>query len=153
MVLSPLLSLYLVFTQASQRHHHRQYHHVILSEHLHRRCTFAPRHGFRSIPSETLSTQAQAPHTTSSTYTERLWPPKNGESKPLASNDSSDVQGGEDTNQTTTIETEVESSEGSREVPRSQAASPRHTNTEQVLARVNLEKALWMQARRKCFSA
>ena len=80
-------------------------------------------------------------------------PPKNGESKPLASNDSSDVQGGKDTNQTTTIETEVESSEGSREVPRSQAASPRHTNTEQVLARVNLEKALWMQARRKCFSA
>lgn len=75
-VLSPLLSHCLIFTQASQRHHHRQYHHVILSEHLHRRCTFAPRHGFRSIPSETLSTQAQAPHTTSSTYTERLWPPQ-----------------------------------------------------------------------------
>jgi hypothetical protein len=76
--------------------------------------------------------------------------PSTGEVKPLPPNASNAVQARESITLTTTIEAEVEYTEESPETPHRQSC-PMHrptTSTEQTLARLQLERALWEKARR-----
>lgn len=150
-VLSPLLSLRLTFPQTSHRHRHQQYHRVILSEHLHHRCTFAPRHGSHTSPSEPLPPQAQAsPTTPSSTRTKQPRLPLDRRSETTPSQRQQRHPGRRSHNG---HHDNRSRSRIHRRKPRdsqSRSASPHRptTATEQTLARVQLEKALWEKARR-----